>query len=248
MADNLTNGRPQAHYSTPFYEIPYDRFFQFGLSVDCVVFGYHDSKLKVLLIKRGAPPYQGEWALPGDLMYPNENNDDAAKRILQDLTGINQLFMEQTKSYGRVDRHPAGRVITIGYYSLVSIEKHDPHASGWAEGLYWTDLDHTPALAFDHNDIVKDAVRILQEKVRHQPVGFELLPEKFTLGQLQELYEALFNTQYDKGNFRKKILSMNLLIPLKESQSDVPHRPARLYSFDKTRYQQLRENGFSFEL
>lgn len=235
-------------FEIPFYEIPYDRFFQFGLSVDCVVFGYHFSKLKVLLIKRGAAPFKGQWALPGDLVYPNENTGDAAQRILHDLTGISNLFLEQTRTYSKVDRHPLGRVITVGYYSLINIEFYDMHAAGWADGLYWIDVENCPDLAFDHNEIVHDAVATLRENARQKPVGFELLPEKFSLGQLQELYQALFSTQYDKANFRKRILSMKLLKPLAENQRDVPHRPGRLYSFDEKRYQELKSRGFSFEL
>jgi 8-oxo-dGTP diphosphatase len=235
-------------FAVPYYEISYEKFFQFGLSVDCVVFGYHDSKLKVLLIKRGAAPFMGDWALPGDLVYPNEDIDVSARRILKDLTGIGNLFMEQTKVYGRVDRHPAGRVITTGYYSLIDIAKHDPHASAWAEGVYWMDVKECPHLAFDHDDILRDALQMLRDRVRRKPVGFELLPEKFALGQLQNLYEALLNESYDKANFRKRILSMNLLLSLKENQQDVAHRPARLYAFDKKRYDELIARGFSFEL
>lgn len=235
-------------FATPYYEIPYARFFQFGVSVDCVVFGYHQSRLKVLLILRGAPPFKGEWALPGDLVYPQENMDLAATRILKDLTGLENLYMEQTRTYGAVDRHPAGRVVSAGYFSLVSIARHDPHASAWADGVYWVDVAQAPALAFDHQEILADAVSRLRQRVRHEPVGFELLPAKFTLSQLQHLYEALLGAQYDKANFRKRILSMNLLIPLQEVETDVPHRPARLYSFDTHRYEALRSRGFSFEL
>jgi 8-oxo-dGTP diphosphatase len=238
----------QQEFQVPYYQIPFDKFFQFGLSIDCVVFGYHEDKLKVLLIKRGAEPYKGEWALPGDLVYPNEDIHVAARRILKDLTGIGNLYMEQTKVYGRVDRHPAGRVITTGYYSLIDTEKHDPHASGWAAGVYWMEVNQCPDLAFDHNEILSDALKTLQNKVRHQPIGFELLPQKFTLGQLQSLYEALLNERYDKANFRKRILSMNLLVSLTENQKDVPHRPARLYSFDEKRYKELIAKGYAFEL
>ena len=240
--------KAQHQYATPYYEIAYDKFFQFGLSVDCVVFGYHDSKLKVLLIKRGAAPFIGDWALPGDLVYPNESLEVAARRVLRDLTGINNLYMEQTRVYGRVDRHPAGRVITAGYYSLIYIAKHDPHAAAWAEGVYWIDINDVPPLAFDHDLILEDALRLLQERVRRQPVGFELLPQKFALGELQSLYEALLNESFDKANFRKRILSMNILIDQKEMQKDVPHRPGRLYSFDVARYDELKSKGFSFEL
>lgn len=235
-------------FAVPYYEISYDKFFQFGLSVDCVVFGYHARQLKVLLIKRGAPPFKGDWALPGDLVYPNEDIPVAARRILQDLTGIRELFMAQTRTYGKVDRHPAGRVITTAYYSLIDIALHDPHASAWADGVYWRELNDCPALAFDHDDILSDALQALREKVRHQPIGFELLPQKFALAELQALYEAILDTQYDKANFRKRILSMNLLIDLQEYQKDVPHRPGKLYSFDKARYDELKSRGFSFEL
>ncbi|MCT4622805.1 MAG: NUDIX domain-containing protein [Schleiferiaceae bacterium] len=246
--ENLDLSEKRAQFAVPYYEISYEKFFQFGLSVDCVVFGYHENKLKVLLIRRGAAPFKGEWALPGDLVYPNENIDVAARRIVQDLTGISKLYMEQTKVYGQVDRHPAGRVITTGYYSLIDIDKHDPQASAWADGVYWMDLDDCPSLAFDHDEILKDAVQILRDKVRHRPIGFELLPKKFALAQLQELYEALLNADYDKANFRKRILSKGLLIDLKEYQTGVSHRPARLYSFDEDRYNVLKEKGFSFEL
>lgn len=244
----LEIGPEKSQFAVPYYEIPYERFFQFGVSVDCVVFGYHDSKLKVLLIKRGAKPFKGDWALPGDLIYPNEDTEFAAKRVLKDLTGVSHLFMEQTKVYGEVNRHPVGRVITVGYYALVNIDKHDPHASAWADGVYWTDVNMVPELAFDHDKIFKDALQLLQTSIRRRPVGFELLPEKFALGELQKLYEALLNETFDKANFRKRILSMNLLTELKEVQQEVKHRPGKLYSFDIERYRQLYSKGFSFEL
>lgn len=245
---NFDQAKETTEFSVPYYEISYEKFFQFGISVDCVVFGYHDSKLKVLLIKRGAHPFKGSWALPGDLVYPNENIDVAAKRVLQDLTGISNLYMDQTRVYGQVDRHPAGRVITTGYYSLIDISKHDPHAAAWADGVYWMDINDVPRLAFDHDKILLDALYILRDKVHKQPVGFELLPQKFALGELQSLYEALLNERFDKANFRKRILSMNILVDLNEIQKNVPHRPGRLYSFDIKRYQELKSKGFTFEL
>ena len=235
-------------FYTPYYQIPIDKFFQFGLSVDCVVFGYQDAKLKVLLIKRGADPFKGQWALPGDLVYPNEDIEVAARRILFDLTVIDNLYLEQTRVYGQVDRHPIGRVITTGYYALINIDDYDPHASAWADSVYWVDVNNLPKLAFDHRQILDHALKTLKFRVRHRPVGFNLLPNKFTLGNLQSLYEALLNENFDKANFRKRILSMNMLISLKENQKDVPHRPGRLYSFDKERYDQLKSKGFSFEL
>lgn len=238
----------EGKYFIPYYQIPIDKFFQFGLSVDCVVFGYQDGTLKVLLIKRGAEPFKGQWALPGDLVYPNEDIEVAARRILFDLTAIGNLYLEQTRVYGQVDRHPIGRVATIGYYALINIENYNPKASAWADSVYWIDINKVPKLAFDHNEILNHALETLRFRVRHRPVGFELLPEKFTLGHLQQLYEALLNEHFDKANFRKRILSMKLLSNLKENQTDVPHRPGRLYSFDKNRYDQLKSKGFSFEL
>jgi 8-oxo-dGTP diphosphatase len=235
-------------HNMPYYQIPIDKFFQFGLSVDCVVFGYQNGALKVLLIKRGAEPFKGKWALPGDLVYPNEDIEIAARRVLHDLTALDNLYLEQTRVYGQVDRHPIGRVITAGYYALINSENYDPHASAWADSVFWVDVNEIPKLAFDHNQILTHALKTLRFRVRHRPVGFELLPNKFTLGELRKLYEALLNEKYDKANFRKRILSMKLLSSLEESQKDVAHRPARLYSFDKERYDQLKSKGFSFEL
>ena len=182
------------------------------------------------------------------VIYPNENIGTAAQRVLRDLTGINKLYMEQTKVYGNVDRHPAGRVVTAAYFSLIDIPKHDPHASAWADGVYWLNVDDCTELAFDHGTILNDALNFLRERVRRQPVGFELLPRKFTLANLQDLYEVLLNEKYDKANFRKRILAMNLLSSLKENEQNVSHRPAKLYSFDESRYNELKSKGFSFEL
>ncbi len=240
--------KEEGQFYVPYYQIPIDKFFQFGLSVDCVVFGYQNATLKVLLIKRGAEPFKGQWALPGDLVYPNEDIEVAARRILFDLTAIDNLYLEQTRVYGQVDRHPIGRVTTVGYFALINIENYNPKASAWADSVYWVDVNKIPKLAFDHNQILIHGLKTLRFRVRHRPVGFELLPEKFTLGHLQQLYEALLNEKFDKANFRKRILSMNMLSNLKENQKDVPHRPGRLYSFDKDRYDQLKSKGFSFEL
>jgi 8-oxo-dGTP diphosphatase len=247
-AKDLNHQKDSGKYHIPYYQIPIDKFFQFGLSVDCVVFGYQDGILKILLIKRGAEPFKGQWAIPGDLVYPNEDIEVAVRRILHDLTALDNLYFEQTKVYGKVDRHPIGRVVTVGYYSLINIENYDPHASAWADSVYWVDVNDVPKLAFDHNIILNNGLETLRYSVRNRPVGFELLPTKFTIGQLQSLYEALLNEKYDKANFRKRILSMNMLRALKENQINVPHRPGRLYSFDKEKYDQLKSKGFSFEL
>lgn len=226
--------------------IPFTEFFQFGLSVDCVVFGHHHNQLRVLLIERGAEPFKGHWALPGDLVPMDQDLEESASDVLTKLTGLQDIFMEQFYTFGDLKRHPAGRVATVAYYSLVNSDNYQPVASSWANNTKWFSIDELPELAFDHRSIVSRAIRTLKRRVRYRPVGFELLPEKFTLLDLQSLYETLLATKFDKPNFRKKILSMDLLIHLDEVQSNVSHRPAKLFKFDEERYNKLKEEGFSF--
>tara|TARA_R110002050_G_scaffold258763_1_gene398114 strand:- start:1713 stop:2462 length:750 start_codon:yes stop_codon:yes gene_type:complete len=236
-------------YHVSFYQIPIERFFQFGFSVDCVVFGCIDNTLKVMLVERGVQPFKGQWALPGDLVYPNEEISIAAERVLRDLTGIDNIpTMEQTKTYGKVDRHPVGRVLTVGHYALVNPDIYNPHASSWADNIHWVDIEQLPGLAFDHQEIIDDALDALRTDARKKPIGFDLLPEKFTLNDLQIIYESIFNTKLDKGNFRKRMLNMGLLKALEETQANVAHRPARLYSFDTHSYENLKSKDFSFEI
>jgi len=229
-------------------EVPFEEFLQFGLSIDCVLFGYENSKLRVLLIQRGAEPFQGDWAIPGDLVNPEEDLPTGATRILRHLTGLNTVNFEQFHTFGAVDRHPVGRVVTVGYYSLVHSNKHNPIASSWASNVKWFDIKNLPKLAFDHNEILNRAFAALQKKIRTEPVGFNLLPPKFTLLELQGVYEALLDQRFDKPNFRKKILSTNLLVELTETQRNVSHRPAKLFQFDMNRYETLKTKNFSFEL
>lgn len=236
------------HQFSAFYKIPLEKFFQFALSVDCVILGYHENSLKLLVIKRGAEPHKGKLALPGDLVYPTEDMDLAAGRVLKDLTGLENVFMTQSKSYGQVDRHPIGRVVTVGYYSLISVDQYQPLANSWADNVSWVDIDEMPDLAFDHKNIVEEVLSSLKERARLQPIGFELLPKYFTLGEMQLLYEAILNKQFDKANFRKKILSMELLKDTNKMQTQVSHRPARLFTFDHEAYQNLLKKGFIFEL
>jgi 8-oxo-dGTP diphosphatase len=225
-------------------------FFKTAFSVDNVIFGFDEGDLKVLLIKRANPPFENKWALPGDLVYPNEDLDTSASRVLEELTGLKKVYLEQVHTFGAVDRHPVGRVITIAYFSLVKIADFEPVPSSFATTVQW----HTVAsaqesdLAFDHNEILDTCFNTLKNRVRTRPVGFELLPPKFTLTELQHLYEAILRSGLDKRNFRKKILSMNLIVDLDESQEGVPHRPAKLYKFDIRRYQALEANGFNFEV
>lgn len=225
-----------------------DSFFHFGISVDCVVFGYDGDNLQVLLIERGAEPYKGYEAIPGDLVSPDEDISAATMRVLHDLTGLPTIYLEQLNTFGAVDRHPMGRVVTVVYYALLDKNLYNPQPASWASEAYWKNLDELGEMAFDHKSIVNKAIEQLQYKVQHQPIGFELLPEEFTLAQMQHLYETILNTSFDKGNFRKKIISMNLLIALDKMQKEVRHRPARMYRFDAERYDKLTQKGFLFEL
>lgn len=212
------------------YTIPLNEFFRCALSVDCIVFGYSNKETKVLLIKRGVEPFKGDWALPGDLMYPYENLNEAAQRVLKSLTGIESIYMQQLQTFGEVNRHPIGRVVTVSYYALVNIEKYNPEASSWAENLEWHSVLDIPKLAFDHNAILKNAIESLKKELRIRPIAFELLSPKFTLNDVQDLYESILNEKFDKANFRKKILSSDILVPLEEIRKNVSHRPAKLYT------------------
>lgn len=230
------------------YNIPIREYFVFGLSVDCVVFGYHEGEIKVLLIQRGEEPFKGHWALIGDLVDPRINLRDAANKVLEKLTGLKNIFLKQFFTFGSVDRHPLDRVVTVGYFSLVNSIKYHPIASSWAKSAEWFSINELPELAFDHQSILEKGIETLKNEVRHKPIGFELLPTKFTLLELQLLYEALLGYKFDKSNFRKKILEMNILQPLNELKENVAHRPAKLFKFDEIRYKLLEKQGFSFEL
>ncbi|TXB68388.1 NUDIX hydrolase [Phaeodactylibacter luteus] len=226
----------------------FNEYFKSAFTVDNVIFGFDEGDLKVLLIKRGEDPYRGKWGLPGYFVYPNEDLDTAAIRVLEELTGLRNVFLEQVKTFGSVNRHPFGRVITVAYFSLIKISHYTLQPSSIARKAKWHSVSEVTGLAFDHDEILKACFHRLKWLVRSRPVGFELLPPKFTLTELQHLYEAILETSLDKRNFRKKILSMDLLIDLDETQEGVAHRPARLYQFDRNRYEELLSEGFSFEL
>jgi 8-oxo-dGTP diphosphatase len=219
-----------------------------ALTVDAVVFGLDDEDLKVLLIRRDLEPFQGKWALPGGFVRVEESLEEAVRRELQEETGITQLFLEQLYTFGDVDRDPRERVVTVAYYALVKLSDHRIKAATDACDAAWFAVSEARSLAFDHDRIVAAALERLKGKVRYQPIGFELLPPQFTLSQLQRLYETILETPLDKRNFRKKILSMDFLVALDEVQKDVAHRAARLYRFDRKKYQQLQKRGFNFEI
>lgn len=226
----------------------FNAFFKSAFTVDNVIFGFDEGDLKVLLIKRGEAPFEEKWALPGYFVYPNEDLDGAAKRVLEELTGLKNVFLEQVKTFGRPDRHPFGRVITVAYFSLIRISNYSIQAASIAQQASWHSISKIKELAFDHKEILDACFERLKLMVKNRPVGFELLPPKFTLTELQHLYEAILETELDKRNFRKKILSMDLLIDLNEVQEGVAHRPARLYQFDRNKYNKFLAEGFTFEV
>lgn len=219
-----------------------------ALTVDCVVFGLDEEELKVLLIERALEPFQGKWALPGGFVRIEETLDDAAMRELQEETGLQKVYLEQLYSIGDLNRDPRERVVTVAYYALVRLSSHKVKAATDARQALWFSIDDLPKLAFDHDKILKMAHERLSGKVRYQPIGFELLPQKFTLRQLQHLYEVVLDRDLDKRNFRKKILGMEILEELDEVETDVAHRAARLYRFDRRAYKDLTKQGFNFEI
>ena len=222
-----------------------------SLTVDCVVFGFdaaREADLKVLLIQRAIEPFRNWWALPGGFVRAGESLESAARRELKEETGLTDLYLEQLYSFGEPDRDPRGWTISVAYYALVALAGRPLTATADASSVAWFSVAELPSLAFDHREIVTLAVKRLQAKVRYQPVGFELLPEKFTLSQLQHLYESVLERQLDKRNFRKKILAMDVLKETDEIEQDVAHRAARLYRFDEGKYQKHVKRGFNFEL
>ena len=222
--------------------------FNYSVSVDCVIFGYDDSGLKVLLIKRGVEPYLDCWALPGDLVQIKESIDGAVVRVLKDLTGLSNIYTEQVKTFGDVGRHPMGRVFTISHYSLLKVDKYALNPSSFAVEAKWHNVKRIGELAFDHNKIFASCKEKLVKSVQTKPIGFELLPEEFTLSQLQNLYEIILEKKFDKRNFRKKINTTKLLLDTGKIQSSVSHRPAKLFKFNKEKYLKLKDSGFNFEI
>ena len=219
-----------------------------ALTVDCVVFGLDENDLKVLLIQRKLPPFAHAWALPGGFVRVDETLDEAARRELQEEAGVRDLYLEQLYTFGAIDRDPRERVVTVAYYALAKLSDHGIRAATDAMGVGWFALDDLPKLAFDHAEIVDAARERLRGKVRYAPIGFELLPPRFSLTQLQRLYEIVLGTELDKRNFRKKILSMDLLVETDELEQGVRHRAARLYKFDRRKYDRLAKQGFEFAM
>jgi 8-oxo-dGTP diphosphatase len=210
-----------------------------ALSVDCVIFGFDENKLKVLLIRSDLKKYLGKWSLLGDLVRPSEDLDAAAYRILKQRTGLNDVYLEQVETFGAVSRHPAGRVVTVTYCSLINVQHHKLKILD--NELHWHDIQNVTDLAFDHQQIYDTCYQRLQKRIQEHPLGFNLLPKKFSLRDLQNLYEAILDTKMDRRNFRKKFFAMDFLIDLDEMEQDVPHRPGKLYKFNFEKYEKKKK-------
>lgn len=215
------------------------------VAVDCIIFGFDGKQLQALLIKRGFEPEKGKWSLMGGFMTQEESSDEAAVRVLHQLTGMKNIYMEQLYCFTDVNRDTAGRVISIAYFALINIEEYNEQMQFEHEAK-WFPLNEIPDLIFDHSEMVAKAKERLQQKVVNHPIGFELLPEKFTLPQLQSLYEAIYESPLDKRNFTRKILSLEILSRLDEKNKVSSRKGAYYYVFDKRKYSRLNQDGVKF--
>lgn len=217
------------------------------VATDCIVFGFDEGVLKLLVFKRRVDPLAGEWSLIGSFVKKKESITDAARRVLLKFTGLENIFLEELGTYSEVERDMGGRCISIAQYALIRIADYD---RGQVEkyGARWFTFDELPDLVLDHNSMVRDGLERVRQKARHRPIGFELLPEKFTIPQLQKLYEAIYQRPLDDRNFRKKLLSFGLLIKLDEKDRSGSKKGAFYYRFDHEKYAKLEESGFDFEI
>jgi len=219
------------------------------LAVDCIIFGYDiiEKEIKLLLSKRIFEPAKGKWSLAGGFVETDESLDEAASRILRNLTGLDSVYLKQSYAYGEKERDPGDRVVSVAYFALIPIRDIDKKLAE-QNGVSWRSLSRLPDLIFDHPLMVKRALSDLQNQIKIKPVGFELLLEKFTLVQLQDLYEAIYQRKVDKRNFRKKILSMGILEKLDEKERETSKKGAYYFKFNELTYKQLIQNGFYFNL
>jgi 8-oxo-dGTP diphosphatase len=213
-----------------------------AISVDCVIFGYNEKELSVLQIECNMPPHEAKMSLIGDLVKSYETVDEAANRILEKITGLSDLYLEQVQTFSDPNRHPLGRVISVAYYSLIKTDKYEL-IDKEHKHLQWVPITSTEEMAFDHQQIMNLCYNRLKKRLRERPVGFSLLPKKFTLIQLQRLYEIILGIKLDKRNFRRKLKATGLLKDLGEVQQDVSHRPAKLYTFDYERYAEMENSN-----
>ncbi|GAB3769867.1 NUDIX domain-containing protein [Spirosoma horti] len=215
------------------------------VALDCIIFGYDGEQLKLLIIKRNMEPEQGRWSLMGGFLHDNEDLESAAQRILYDLTGLTNTYLEQLQTFGAVARDPVERTISVVYYSLVNIQDQDIQAIR-GHNASWVNLEEKPNLIFDHDTMVEQALRRLRYKAALHAIGFELLPEKFTIPQLQKLYEAIYIRQLDRRNFSRKILSTDLLIGTGEKDTTSVTKKGQLYRLNTIKYQEYLTDYVSF--
>lgn len=216
-----------------------------SVTTDCVIFGFDGTKLNVLLVERGIEPYKGRWAFPGGFLKMDESAEEGALRELREETGLENAYIKQFHTFSAPERDPRERVITIAYYALVKLQ--DVKAGDDAASAAWFALDEVPALAFDHDMILRTALQELRRQIHFEPVGFELLPEKFTIKELQLLYEAILDVKFDRRNFYKKMLHVGLLTQLEETVHNYPQREAFLFKFNRAKYDELKQKGFKLE-
>jgi len=224
----------------------YSQYPKHLVAVDCIIFGFDGENLKILLVKRNFEPQMGEWSLMGGFIGSDETSDEAANRVLYTLTGLENIYLEQLKCYTEIKREPTARIMSISYYALINIEKdiqiNEQYSAKWVE------LQKAPELIFDHNKMVKDAVARLRRRASTGPIGFELLPEKFTMKDLQNLYEAIFDEKFDKRNFTSKINSMDILVNTNKKDMTSSRKGSFLYRFDEKKYNKKISRGFMFKI
>lgn len=225
----------------------YDGQEKLLVATDCIIFGFDDNTIKLLLFKRKVDPLAGEWSLIGSFVKEKEGANHAAARVLEEYTGLENVYMEELGCFGEVGRDPGARVLSIAYSALIRIGEYDVDLVE-RHGAKWFDYDQIPALVLDHNEMVDIAIQKLRRRAKYQPLGFELLPEKFTIPQLQILYECIYQRPLDKRNFRRKILSMNILEKLDEKDKLGSKKGAFLYKFDRDKYHSLAQKGILFEI
>ena len=222
-----------------------------SLAVDAIVFGYSkEQEVSILLIKRKYPPFEGNWAIPGGFVLENESLEEAVERELLEETGIKINYLEQLYTFGKLNRDPRQRIVSVAYFGLVKSTQFEKlNASTDAEEAQWFNIKNLPKLAFDHTDILTSAIERIRNKIKYQPIGFELLDKKFPFSDLEHLYAILLNREIDRRNFKKKIQNLGILEELNEKvKSSGAGRPGNLFQFNKKRYQELLKNGMHFEI
>lgn len=214
----------------------YDDKDRFLVAMDCIIFGFSEGELSLLLIKRKIEPAKGQWSLMGGFLRENESIDEGAKRVLNELTGLENVYMEQVRTFGEVERDPGERVLSVAYYSLVKIEESDQERLV-DHNAYWIKINELSELIFDHGQMVELAKDVMRQKASTEPIGFNLLPDLFTLTQLQSLYEAIYGTVLDKRNFRKRVAEMDYIVKTDKIDKTGSKRGASLYKFNDRIYQ-----------